>query len=64
MNRPPILETPWQRLCTELSLTGLLSRCVVGRGVGRCESVNMCEVCRCVCCVNVCGCVCGMQMEK
>ena len=35
-----------------------------GRGVGRCESVNMCEVCRCVWCVNVCGCVCGMQMEK
>ena len=35
-----------------------------GRGVGRCESVNMCEVCRCVWCVNVCRCVCGMQMEK
>ena len=60
MSRPPILETPWQRLCTGLSLTGLLSRCVVGRGrgVGRCESVNMCKVCRCVWCVNVCGCVC------
>ena len=60
MNRPPILETPWQRLCTELSLTGLLSRCVVrrGRGVGGCGCVNMCEVCRCVWCVNVSGCVC------
>ena len=47
MSRPPILETPWQRLCMGLSLTGLLSRCVVGRvrGVGGCECVDMCEVC-------------------